>query len=387
MKRLFRNINKTSLAITLLVHFFAFKAQALESVAIVSDVKGMVFVTVNGRTAKLKVGDELLKNSEILTTSNGTISFTDYFDHQFHLSNSSHVKFLGNEIQLRRGYIWTQSYREAGNSNDFLLSTANAGVHYGPGEFILTFDPTDTKSQILVIKGNIDFFNLQNTQDLHTVADGLFSYIDTDVNNGSPRAPTPVGFASFKNITKLFHKVTPMGSMDHIVKRPVAYKKSKVSRGVASVGKSKGHSTYIQSQKQASSPADAFLNQQLKNLAKKTKKMKRSKKKWKKSTVTVRVYGASKGTPQRVPASVNKKTPAQKKVKTPVIKKEAVKPEVKKTSRGPASVPLNPQVTIKKDAFEKGLSKEYKKQMRHSSEVNSLIRDLKNYDQDFKTAY
>jgi len=181
-----------------------------------------------------------------------------------------------------------------------------------------------------------------------------------------------------------------MGSMDHIVKRPVANNRRAISRGVASVGGHQGQTTFIQSQKSENVKEDAFLNQQLKKLAKKTKKAKRSKKKWKKSTVTVRVFGSSKSSAKRVPASVKKKSPAQEKSMkaspAPAVKKEVVKPQVK-AMRGPASVPLNPQVTIKKDAFEKGLTKEYKKQMRHSSEVNSLIRDLKNYDQDFKTAY
>lgn len=48
---------------------------------------------------------------------------------------------------------------------------------------------------------------------------------------------------------------------------------------------------------------------------------------------------------------------------------------------------LNPQVEIKKSAFENSLMEEYKKQRRHSGELNSLIKELKSFDQDYKVSY
>ena len=95
MKKLFKNINKTSLAITLIVHFMAYYAHADSSVGIVSKLEGNAFETINGKTRSLKVGDELTGMSEVMTTSGANITITDYFDHQFHLSGSSHVKMTG----------------------------------------------------------------------------------------------------------------------------------------------------------------------------------------------------------------------------------------------------------------------------------------------------
>ena len=60
----------------------------------------------------------------------------------------------------------------------------------------------------------------------------------------------------------------------------------------------------------------------------------------------------------------------------------------KKKMRGPASITvINPQVEIKKSAFESSLMQEYKKQRRHSEELNSLIKELKSFDQDYKVSY
>ena len=45
------------------------------------------------------------------------------------------------------------------------------------------------------------------------------------------------------------------------------------------------------------------------------------------------------------------------------------------------------ELNKEKSNFEKTLVNEYKKQMRHSEEVNSLIEDLKNYEQNYKKNY
>ena len=41
------------------------------------------------------------------------------------------------------------------------------------------------------------------------------------------------------------------------------------------------------------------------------------------------------------------------------------------------------QLKKEKSDFEETLVDEYKKQLRHSEEVNSLIEDLKNYEQNY----
>ena len=253
MKLSFRNINKTSLFISLIVHLIAFKAHAIDTVAIVNEIKGTVFASVNGKTSQLKIGQEIILGSEVLTTSSGTVSLTDYYDHQFHLSHSSHIKMIGDTVQLRAGQVWMQSFRKGSSNSSFKLSSANGIAKYNYGEAIFSFDPTTAKSQLLVIQGRFKFSNINNEMDHTYVEDGLFSYIETEKNEGSPRTPTPVGFSSFKKITHLFNKVTPMASTDHIIKRTAkiprtdakvtpSWKNKKVSkRSIASVPRKSGN--------------------------------------------------------------------------------------------------------------------------------------------------
>ena len=52
------------------------------------------------------------------------------------------------------------------------------------------------------------------------------------------------------------------------------------------------------------------------------------------------------------------------------------------------SIKLNPQIEINQSStFENSLLNQYKHQMRHETEVNRLIEDLRNYDQDYQTGY
>ena len=383
MKQLFKNINKTSLFITLLIHFLVFKAQAGDAVAIVNDAKGVVFANVNGRTIQLRTGDEILKDSEILTTSTGTITFTDYFDHQYHLANSSLVKLFPTDVQLRRGFVWVQSYREG--EDEFTLSTANSVVKFTKGEGILSFDPESTKSQLLVVSGRFFIQNVQNRLDQVLVDDGNFSYIQTSLNGGSPRKATPVGYSSFKKMTSLFNKVKPMSTTDHIIRRnkSIARKVPKKSLGRTPAAFSgakpaspqmkgeplkftaapgKGKVTFFKGNKVVDD--DYFLSKQLKKLSKKARKPKPLKKKsQKKSQVKIRIFGYQ-GTAASYPSMAGQKS---KKV-TPVNK--ALKSSAAtQTGRKPASLPKSMPIP-KTDAFEQGLRREYKKQSRHSTEVN-----------------
>jgi hypothetical protein len=115
----------------------------------------------------------------------------------------------------------------------------------------------------------------------------------------------------------------------------------------------------------------AMESQLMKLYAPKLVEKKPAPKKWKpsyeqKSAVEVKIFGApKKKAAQRVPASSTK--PAS-------------------SSRTPASVGGMAPV-IKADAFENKLMQEYKSQMRHSSETNKLINELKSFDQDYVEGY
>jgi hypothetical protein len=73
--------------------------------------------------------------------------------------------------------------------------------------------------------------------------------------------------------------------------------------------------------------------------------------------------------------------PPESAARAPASVKPTAVEEMVKVKRAPASVK---QQT---DAFESSLVDQYKKQMRHSDEVNQLIRDLKNYEMDYDTGY
>ena len=95
------------------------------------------------------------------------------------------------------------------------------------------------------------------------------------------------------------------------------------------------------------------------------------------SGVEIKIYG------QKSPLSKEKNKLASVKdsVSNPVIsnKKEST------TYRLPSSV--SSLGAESNSEFESSLTNEFKKQMRHSNEVNSLIRDLKNYNQDYREEY
>jgi hypothetical protein len=386
MKKLFKNINKTSLAITLIVHFMAYYAHADSSVGIVSKLEGNVFETINGKTRSLKVGDELTGMSEVMTTSGANITITDYFDHQFHLSGSSHVKMTGIGMELRRGYLWVQSYGKS--QSPYSIKTANGFANIGYGETIMSFDPASSKTQLLVMKGTHSFGNLMEPDMTLTVEDGHFSFLSNDVENGIPRQSTPVGFSSFKKVTSLFQGVESMdkGDWNTNSKTAATPRVETQARTIASTKQAPAVGTviYVKSV-QGGSRVPASADGEISAYDYYKSKVKKApwKTNLKKSGVPVKVWGE---TSQRTPASTKPwkqiKREEKPKFPTPPTKTET-------SSRNPASVSdisIRP-VEVKTDDFEKGLSNQYKKQMRHSTEVNSLIRDLQNYDQDFKTAY
>ncbi|TNE99718.1 MAG: hypothetical protein EP326_07625 [Deltaproteobacteria bacterium] len=387
MKKLFKNINKTSLAITLIVHFMAYYAHADSSVGIVSKLEGNAFETINGKTRSLKVGDELTGMSEVMTTSGANITITDYFDHQFHLSGSSHVKMTGIGMELRRGYLWVQSYGKS--QSPYSIKTANGFANVGYGETIMSFDPASSKTQLLVMKGTHSFGNLMEPDMTLTVEDGHFSFLSNDVENGIPRQSTPVGFSSFKKVTSLFQGVESMDKGDWNTNNKTAAAprvETQVARTIASTKQAPvpGTVIYVKSVQGGSRvPASAGSDVSAFDYYKSKVKKAPWKTNLKKSGVPVKVWGE---TTQRTPAS----TKSWKQIKREEKPKFPTPPtKVETSSRNPASVSdisIRP-VEVKTDDFEKGLSNQYKKQMRHSTEVNSLIRDLQNYDQDFKTAY
>lgn len=404
--------------------------------AMVGNVKGNVFVHHGGKTKKLKVGDHIHNFSEIFTEVGSQVSFSDYFDHQYHLAGSGHVKINGKKMELKNGYLWLQSFNR---EEAFTIETANAHVNYMYGESVVSFDSYKGKSQIMTISGRWNFSNKFEKWRTSTLQDGQFSFISKDYENGSPRQPTPIGQGSYKKVVGLFGNVKTLdqqASRDFQIHAAVpkndTYKKPTTpmvktkSRSVASVvegdqfpsraattdsstdlireiaagGKATTEvtPTYKPVKKwkptkttATSSEKESFMNYynyRLKQMKPKKKKVVKNKVDYtKKSGAKVYVFGGdwNEGTQKDGDIRIyNKKRydAAQKVTQAPVVKK-VVK------QRAPASVPKKSHANREApaDVFESSLRREYKKQTRHTDEVNDLIRELQSYDQDYQRSY
>jgi hypothetical protein len=287
-------------------------------VAQVTGLSGSVFViTSQGKTHTLSMNDHLEHESEILVDEDATVVLNDYYDTSYSFTGGSHAKFYNKSIQLKKGKTWVKGQ---GNKHSLELITANGHVIYKHAEFIATFDQTSSKSQFLVVNGDIEVSNILNSELRYTAQAGTFSLIDPDQDNGIPRAPTKVGLSSLNNALAEF-KSSP--------------KASARTRSIASVpAKEKGEITFIRSSRMPAS-------------VKTVKKHKKASL----SPVPIRVYGVSAPEKKRHPASVMPH---------------------KLPTRAPQSVKIDQE-------FYRSLKKEVAEQPKHSKELESLIEDLRSY--------
>jgi len=428
MKRYVKNIKTKNIFLGLFSFLFLFSIGISEVYAkkkklgIVEEVWGNVFIVEEGKTRQLRVGDYLYDFSEVMTEEGAQVSFSDYYDHQFHLAGSGHLKMMNKIVELVRGYLWVQSYRAT--KIPFSIQTANSSIKYYDGESIISFDSLGGKSQIMVLKGDFRIGNI-----LHkvrhfdvVVADGEFSSIDNEFNGGNPRATTPVGYKSFQKVLSLFTGVKPLDEDNDLyraVKRmPNKEKKVLKIRRKKAVSRKERDSilkNYIEGQV----PMMAKGNEKI--VSKKTKKgnqiiylridkmaRDRGKKTFKKYYGAILNKIKKEGKRKKVVRfrpSYTKSTKIPIHIFAPKVvfpmprltgqrplrggwkskkkkylekrRKKAIKQKrYKRKSRA--------QLKKEKSDFEDTLVNEYKKQMRHSEEVNSLIEDLQNYEQNYK---
>jgi hypothetical protein len=285
-------------------------------------------------------------------------------------------------IELKGGYLWTQSMENT--ENHFFIQTVNSTVSFTHGEFVISYDNESGKTQLLSIKGTHLFKNNNHEFLKEEISAGKFSFIIEKYENGAPRVPTPIGSNAYTAVTSLFDEVNPMHKSKTVVEEIEKFPTRRLAtqpsgRKIASIDskdKKSGGSVILIKEKKVdrSKRDDNLLNFYKSKVTKLAKKYKKKPYKFKpeykrKSNAVVKIYGKKKS---RVPASNN--------VKIYKVRKKKL--------RKPASMmELNPQVKVRKDIFETSLMKEYKKQMRHSKEINSLIKDLKSYDQDYNESY
>ena len=341
----------------------------------------------------------LSAQTEIITEVGAQVSINDYYDHIYHLSGAGHIIVHRNLVELKEGYLWVKSLVYDELKGPMRVNTANAIAENETGEGIISYDSYSGKTQILTVKGGFVFRNSLNEYQNVSLTEGQFSFIQNEHEKGSPRRPTPIGYASYQKVTSLFSGVEAMDKT--AMKRQRTYPTTQSVKikqrvpvsntasisdpfakvlGEANFVKPKaaaGHTTVIKLR----SPASVKKNEGalLNYYQKKVKKLAapKPKKKWKpsyksnKSSVPVVIYGASstRKKSQRYPASI---APTQK-------------PRVRK-ARTPASVgAMLPEV--KASPFESALGRQYKKQMRHDKQVNDLINQLKSIDMDYKKDY
>lgn len=311
------------------------------SVARVTSLKGSAFMIWGDKTKSLNVGDEISANAEIITEEGGQISFNDYYDHLYHLSNSGQILLKEKEIELRRGYLWGQGFSD---KNIGIVKTANAVTEFSKSEAIISFDNSVGRTQIMAVTGKVKFYNLLETHLERTLDAGNFSFIDQDYEQGIPRTPTMIGFQSYKKLTSLFDGIKSLDpkALPMFTKPQDANKvEMVVAQTAVSVKKD---------EKREIASASGYFDQ-----LKKSKKIAR-KDLPKKSAIEMKMHGIEgelldslEIAPVRAPANVSDKQ------------------EMKE--------------------FEQSVKQEESKQSRHTPEVNKLIDELNSYQGDYKKDY
>lgn len=323
--------SKSSLFLLALVSLSAWS----KPVAQVTEISGAVFVVKpDGKTGTLKVNDHLEDKSEVMVEEGSSLTLNDYYDATYHLTGGTHLKFFDRSAQLKRGKTWIQ-----GMNGRFPLAvtTANGHAHFWKSEFIVTFDQATSRSQFLVVNGDVEVSNVLDRELKYTVPAGTFSLVDPEIENGLPRAPTKVGLASLNSALGEFKKL------------PHALKPESPSRGIASVEESsskKGEIIFIKSNRlpaSVSGGAHSYFKKKAKKASTTAAPIRYLGTSWK-------PLGPVKQAP-RVPASVS-----------PVVI----------SSPKTTSLDLNTE-------FSDSLKKKEAEQPKFPKELDSLILELKSY--------
>lgn len=238
---------------------------AAEAFGKIIKIKGEGFISQNGKTKAIRVGDFIYPNSEIVIEHVGQLSFSTSDDQVYHLGKSSSMMVAPKNMVLRTGEVWFQSLNKA---NATKISTANADVELSGGEGILVYDSLKAKTQLVVVNGLMKINNARAPEVAISISEGNFSYVDNTYDNGIPRDPTPVGEKTYmelvghfpgvqaldKNAIQVFAKETKVAASKESAKFEVAddilsayrdtltsAKKPEVKRGIASVHSEKKH--------------------------------------------------------------------------------------------------------------------------------------------------
>lgn len=276
-------LTKLSSSITILTLSFTLWGKP---VAQVIEIKGTVFmVAPDGKTSAVKVNQHLEDKAELMVEEGAFINVNDYYNVTYHLIGGAHLKFFDKSVQLKKGKAWIQSMN---SRHPLALTTANGHVNFWKSEFIATFDHSTSRSQILVVNGEVEVSNVLDTQMKHAVAAGTFSMIDPEVDNGSPRVPTKVGLASLNKALSEFKQLPTQ------IKNPTVVAREIASTPTDAPEVKRGEIIFIQSTRMPASVAPLSAHQYFKKLT--TKKLVSK-------HVPIKFYGIGTHSP-RIPASI-----------------------------------------------------------------------------------
>lgn len=331
-------------------------------VAQVVEVSGQVFaVTPAGKTVILKVNDHIEEKSEIMTEEGSAITLNDYYDATYHLIGGSHLKFFNKSAQLKRGKTWVQAQS---GKHQLAFVTANGQLSFSKSEFIVTFEQARSRSQVLVVNGDVEVSNILEKEVKQTVTAGSFTLIDPEVENGMPRFPTKIGLQSLNaalgEFKKLPKNMTASAASRSIASVPTTTTESSAAEVAVENAPKKGEIIFITSTRAPASVKGDAYKYFKKSIGSAKKKSVVSAPE---ETIPVRYFGfelqsvevvAPQKFVPRQPASVIKNTPV------PV----------------PFSSGMNHSVD---QEFADSLKKQVIEQPKHSKELESLIQDLKSY--------
>lgn len=370
--------------------------QAQSPVARVTQVSGDVFVSDGSSMRKVQAGQHLFDLAELTTAVGASVAFNDFHDHVYHLAGQGQVKLMNRTIELRRGYFWIQSLGQ--HNQGFQVVTANARVQYAKGQGVISYSPETSRTQFMAIDGHYRFGSmLQPDLDL-TVRPGQFSFVDREYNHGAPRHATSIGQGTFSQVMALFPTMKVNRAQvetEFVVEAAPAQAPRAAtsgSRAPASVNTSVDHSRKapgvtifvpLERNGELKAKREKFISELSKEVptkaASRTSRAPASvsstpsaaQRTPPKGNVPVHVFGQKISVKTQTPSAVQRSTPS------PV---ERIVQQAQQ--RAPASVRSS-----ESDPFEKALEREYRQQQRHSDEVNALIRDLKNYNMDYREGF
>lgn len=304
---------------------------------LVTAISGKVFMTTEeGKTTTLRLNQTIDEKAEILVPTDSSLTLNDYYDGTFHLTGGSHLKLFDKSVQLKTGKVWVQSMN---SRHPMVLTTSNGQVNYLKGEFIAIFDKPTSRSQVLVVDGEVDVANILDPEMKYSIPAGSFTVVDSEKENGVPRAPTRIGQQSLNAALEEFKS--------HSLEATASGGRSIASVKEEEAPKKKGEIIFIKSHRFPASVSE-----------KQSKKSGKSESIERLNPVPIKIYGTSwkQNEGEKAP-----RTPASIHVIAPSLPKN-----------GASNVINHPE-------FTDSLKNETNKQPKFSKELENLIRDLKSY--------